>query len=179
MNRTCVMVLGAASLLALAIRPSAEAESKYKPCSLLTTAEIEAVLGTAVTQTQENDLTVPDGPYKGETLSGCMWGTKSAMSASLSVIRGPRTPEQKAAGGSSIRRVLDGLKAKGWTVESANTPGALCSRATPPPSSTNAPAFASCFSEAKGFGYSVYAFSPTVTPQQVKGLADKAAGRLP
>ena len=178
MKRTCVMVLVAAALLVTAVRPPAEADSKYKPCSLLTTAEIEAVLGAKVAEVQEKDIPVTQGAYKGETMSGCTWGTKSLTSASLAVIRGPRTPEEKAASGASLRRVLDGLKAKGWTVETATTPGALCSRATPPAGSTDAPTFASCFSEAKGLGLAVYAFSSTVTPQQVKGLADKAASRL-
>ena len=178
MNRTCVLALLVASLLALTVQPPAEAESKYKPCSLLTTAEIEAVLGARVADTQEKDIPVTQGAYKGETMSGCTWATKGPVSASLSVIRGPRTTEEKAAGGASLKRLLEGLKAKGWTIESANTPGAVCSRATPPAGSTNAPTFASCFSEAKGLGFAVYAFSPTVTPQQVKGLADKAASRL-
>jgi hypothetical protein len=166
-------------LAAVAVPTPAGADSKYKPCSLLTTAEIEAVLGTKVAEAQEKDIPVTRGAYTGETMSGCTWGTKGPVSASLSVIRGPRTPEERAAGGANLRRLLDGLKAKGWTVESANTPGALCSRATPPAGSTTAPTFASCFSEAKGLGFAVYVFSPTATPQQVKSLADKAASRLP
>ena len=179
MKRTHAVSLIAAALLAGAVPSSAVADSKYKPCSLLTTAEVEGVLGTKVSGAQENDITVTQGAYKGETMSGCLWGTTSQVSASLGVIRGPRTPEEKATGGANLKRLLEGLKAKGWTVESANTPGALCSRATPPASSKTAPTFASCFSEAKGLGFSVYVFSPTVTPQQVKGLADKAATRLP
>ena len=179
MKRAGLLAVIATALLAGAVQSPADADSKYKPCSLLTTGEIEAALGTKVSGAQENDITVTQGAYKGETMSGCTWGTTSQISASLAVIRGPRTPEEKAAGGASLRRLLDGLKAKGWTVEPANTPGALCSRATPPASSKTAPTFASCFSEAKGLGFSVYIFSPTATAQQVKGLADKAATRLP
>jgi hypothetical protein len=180
MKRIGGLALVIAAALPVGVTPlPADADSKYKPCSLLTSAEVEGVLGTKVAGTQENDITVTQGAYKGETMSGCIWGTTSQVSASLGVIRGPRTPEEKAAGGASLRRLLDGLKAKGWTVEAANTPGALCSRATPPASSKTAPTFASCFSEAKGLGFSVYVFSPTATPQQVKGLADKAAARLP
>jgi hypothetical protein len=173
------MALIAIALPAVAVQAPAGADSKYKPCSLLTTAEIEAVLGAKVAEAREQDVPITQGAYKGETMSGCTWATKGPVGASLSVIRGPRTPEERAAGGASLRRLLDGLKAKGWTVETASTPGALCSRATPPAGSTKSPTLASCFSEAKGLGFALYAFSPTVTPQQVKRLADKAATRLP
>jgi hypothetical protein len=179
MTRTSGLLPLIAIVLLTAAQLPAAADSKYKPCSLLTTAEIEAVLGTKVAEAQEKDIPVTQGAYKGETMSGCTWVTKGQVSASLSVIRGSRTPEEKAAGGASLKRLLDGLKAKGWTVEPASTPGALCSKATPPPGSTNAPTFASCFSEAKGLGFAVYVFSSSATPQQVKALADKAATRLP
>jgi hypothetical protein len=177
MKRTHVMVLTAA-LLAPVFGPPAEADSKYKPCSLLTTAEIEAVLGTKVAETKDQDIPVTQGAYKGEIMSGCTWTTKGPVSASLSIIRSPRTPQEQAAGGASIRHVLDGLQAKGWKVESTSMPGAICSRATPPPSSASAPTFASCFTEAKGMAFAIYAFSASVTPQQVKSLADKAGSRL-
>ena len=179
MNRTGVMVVLTTALLAVAVQRPADAASKYKPCSLLTPAEVEAVLGTKVADPQESDITITQGAYKGETMSGCSWGTKSPVSASLSVIRGPRTPEERTAGSANLRRLLDGLKGKGWTVEPANTPGAVCSRAVPPAGRENAPTFASCFMEGKGLGFALYVFSPTVTPQRVKALADKAAARLP
>jgi hypothetical protein len=178
-NRTRITVLVTAALLAPIVQPLVRADSRYKPCTLLTTAEIEAVLGTKVADAKDRDIPVTRGAYKGETMSGCTWATKGPVSASLSIIRGPRTAEEKAAGGASLRRVLDGLQAKGWKVESTSMPGAVCSRATPPPGSASAPTFASCVTEAKGMAFAIYAFGASVTPQQVKGLANKAASRLP
>ena len=48
MKRTGVLVLIAAAVLAGAVPSPAVADSKDKPCSLLTTAEVEGVLGTKV-----------------------------------------------------------------------------------------------------------------------------------
>jgi hypothetical protein len=169
----------AAVMLAAVVQLPADADSKYKPCSLLTSAEVEAVLGTKVAGAQEHDITVTEGPYKGEIMSGCTWDTGSRVGASLSVIRGPRTQEERDAGSANLRKLLDGLKQKGWRIESATIPGALCSRAVPPAGDADAPTFASCFMESKGLAFGLYAFSPSVTPQQVKALGDKIAARLP
>jgi hypothetical protein len=179
MKRMRVVVLFMTVLLAAAIPLPADAASKHKACSLLTAAELEAVLGAKVARTNESDITITEGEYKGETMSGCTWTTGSPISASLSAIRGPRTPEERAAALAKLRKLLDALKQKGWTIEPANTPGALCSRAVPPASESSAPTFASCFMESKGLALALYVFSSTVTVQQVKALTDMAAARLP
>lgn len=55
MKRPRVMVPFTAMLLAAAISLPAHGASKYKPCSLLTPAEVEAVLGSKVIKTDEGD----------------------------------------------------------------------------------------------------------------------------
>jgi hypothetical protein len=159
--------------------PGAGAGSKYNACGLLTAADLKTVANMNPDKTQESDIVIPSGPYKGETMSSCTW-VMSSTYATVNVIRGPQTPEQRAAGLSGLRRIEAGLAQKGWTVEPAKTPGADCSAYKPPASEGNARPFASCVMQSKGLGFWLGVGGATsLTPQQVKALADKIAERLP
>jgi hypothetical protein len=177
LKRLSVVVLFTTVLLAAALPRPADAASKYKPCSLLTTAEVEAVLGAKVIGTSERDVPITEGPYKGETHSMCTWTTAKG-GVMVTVSRGPRTPEERAAATAEVRKMVDDLKQKGWTITQTNIRGTACGRNVPPASGTTATTVASCSVESKGLALSVLVFSPTVTVQQVKALLDKAVARL-
>jgi hypothetical protein len=167
------------ALLACGLPPWVEAASKYNACGLLTAADLKVVANMNVDKTQEADVVIPSGPYKGETMSSCTWAMGSTY-ATVNVIRGPQTPEQRAGGLSGLRRIEAGLVQKGWTVEPGKTPGADCSAYKPPASEGNARPFASCVMQSKRLGFWLgVGGAMSLTPQQVKALADKIAARLP
>lgn len=172
-----VMVLLATVAQAAAIALPGGAATKYKPCSLLTAAELEAVLGAKVGVTAEKDTTIPEGTFKGDTMSTCNWAVGSTY-VTLNVIRGPRTPQEQAAGLAGLRATEDKLKKQGWTVEPANIPGAECVSIKPPASESSALPGASCVMVSKGLAFWL-GVNGSVTVQQVKGLADMVAARLP
>ena len=166
-------------LLAHGLPPWAGAASKYNACGLLTAADLKAVLNVSVDKTQEADIVIPSGPYKEEVMSSCTWAMGSTY-ATVNVIRGPQTPEQRAAGLSGLRRLEAGLVQKGWTVEPGKTTGADCSAYKPPASEGNARPFASCVMQRKALAFWLgVGGAVSLPPQQVKTLADQAAARLP
>ncbi|HEY6103003.1 MAG TPA: hypothetical protein VI007_07245 [bacterium] len=171
MKRPSILVPFTAMLLAAAISLPANGASKYKPCSLLTPAEVEVVLGSKVIKTDEGD-----GLYKGQTMSSCNWTTGAKVSAILTVTSGSGSPE--AVWSAESRKLFDYYRAKGWTIDYANTRGAVCARGVPPAGDASSPAFAACLAESKGLSLSLNVVSPTVTALQVKGLFDKAVARL-
>lgn len=174
MKRIPLLALVLTLLLAWSTPLPVDAASKYRPCSLLTTAELEGALRVKLSSSNEGDIIIPEGPFKGETMSTCTW-VMGSTNVTLAVTRGPRTPEQRAAGLTMLRQAEETLRKQGWTVESANISGAACSTYKPPAGASGA----ACSMESKGFGFSLYIYGSSVTPQQVKALADKAAARLP
>jgi len=178
MKRIMLLVLALILLMAWSTSLPVEAASKYKACSLLTTAELGAVVRTKVTTPDDSDFTVPEGPYKGETVSVCTW-VMGSMYVTLSVMRGPQTPAQRAAGLAILRDADEALKKQGWRIENVTIGGVECATYRPP-AGLNALPGAGCAMEVKGFTFSlaIIGASVPVTPQQVKGLADRAAARL-
>lgn len=158
--------------------PLAGAAAKYRPCSLLSPTELEMTLGGKVDQSNEADVTIPDGPFKGEIMSTCNW-TVGSRFVTLNVIRGPRNSQEQAAGVASLRATQDKLKQQGWTVEPANLPGADCVSTKPPASEPSALPGSSCAMVSKTKGLALWlGVNGPVTVQQVKVLADKVASRL-
>lgn len=180
--RMWVMVLAFIALLAGVVPAWAQATSKYKACSLLMASELETLLGRKVDRYSEGDQTISDGPWKGETMSTCTW-ILGRTEAQLSVIRAPRTPDERAAGMARLREAEESLKKQGWTTETVSIAGAECKIATPPPSSNVPGRLSACVAEGKGLALLLVVGRPAapvdVTAQQVKALADKAVARLP
>jgi hypothetical protein len=169
MTRVCTVILLAAALLAHGLPHSAAAASKYNACGLLTAAELKAAVNASLDKADDRDIVIPS----------CTWAMGSTF-ASLNVIRGPQTAEQRAAGLSGMRTVEAGLTKKGWSVEPAKIPGADCNAYKPPASEESARPFASCIMRSKGLAFWLGVGGATsLTPQQVKGLADRIAARLP
>jgi hypothetical protein len=179
MTRRHAAVLFTTILIAAALSLWADAATKYKPCSLLTAAELEAALRGKVDRFADRDVTIPAGPFKGDIMSTCDWVVGSSY-VTLNVIRGPRSPEEQAAGLAGFRAKEEGLKGKGWTVEPANIPGADCVSVKPPASESTALPGSSCAMVSKGLAFWLGVNSKgSVTAQEVKALADKVAARLP
>jgi hypothetical protein len=59
----------------------ADAASKYKPCSLLTVADLETELRGKLGRSNERDTTVPEGSCEGEIMSTCDWAVGAAPGA--------------------------------------------------------------------------------------------------
>lgn len=180
--RILVMALVLVTLSAGGMATWAEAQSKYKACSLLTAPELEMLMRHKVDRFNEADQTVNDGPWKGETMSTCTWFL-GRTEAQLSVIRAPRSPEERVIGMARLREAEESLKRQGWTTETVTVAGAECKIATPPASSNVPGRLSACLAEAKGLALLLIVGKPAapvdVTAQQVKALADKAVSRLP
>jgi hypothetical protein len=179
MKRTHIVVLVTTLLVATAMQLPATAATKYQPCSLLTAADLEAALGAKVDRFADRDTTIPEGPFKGEIMSTCDWVVGSTY-VSLNVIRGPKNPQEQAAGLANLRALEEGLKKRGWAVEPGNIPGAECASAKPPASEPTALPGASCVMVSKGLTFSLGVNRKgSVTVQEVKALADKVGARVP
>ncbi len=176
MRKTLLLALVLTLLLAWSTKMPAEAASKYKACSLLTAAELEAALGAKVSRTDEGDIVINEGPYKGETMSSCSWVIGSSQ-ASLNILRGPQTPAQRAAGLAVLRDTDEQLKKQGWTIVDVTIGGVTCANYRPP-AGQNLPPVASCALESKGYALSLSVFGLNASAQQVKTLIDKAVARL-
>lgn len=166
-------------LVASAPMSPAAAASKYKACSVLTNAELEAALGAKVSRSAERDTVIPQGPYQGETMSSCDWALETTYVA-VSIIRQLPSGKQRAAGLAMLQQATENLRSKGWTIESARIGDTACVTARPPASERSALPSLSCYQESKGFVLSIDVVTRApVTVQQVKALADKATARLP
>jgi len=179
MKRTHIAVLFTTVLIATAVLLTADAATKYQPCSLLTAADLEAALRAKVDRFADRDMTIPAGPYKGDIMSTCDWVVGSTY-VTLNVIRGPKNPQEQAAGLAGFRAKEEGLKGKGWAVEPGNIPGADCVSVKPPASEPTALPGASCVMVSKGLAFWLGVNGKSsVTVQEVKALADRVAARLP
>lgn len=156
-------------------------EKKLHACSLLTPSEITSVTGIAVGEAHESDMVIPNGPSKGETMAGCMWGVGQRGMFNLSLIRAAGTPAEREQGLAALRNALTQLKAQGWAVEEKKMGDAWCAVATPPPSKTDAPLMVSCVGLQKGMALSLSSMilKTRVQPEKVKMLFDKVVSRLP
>ncbi len=179
MKRTHVVVLFTTVLIATTAPLPADAATKYQPCSLLTTADLEKALRGKVGRFADRDMTIPEGPFKGDIMSTCDWVVGSSY-VTLNIIRGPKNPQEQAAGLASFRATEERLKGKGWTVEPGNIPGADCVSLKPPATEPTALPSASCVMVSKGLAFWLGVNGKgSVTVQEVKALADKVAARLP
>ncbi|MDQ7843685.1 MAG: hypothetical protein QN141_12310 [Armatimonadota bacterium] len=155
------------------------AASTYRACSLLTTAEVEAALRGRVTGSNERDAVVSTGPYRGETISGCTWIVGSAYLSVSVVRRKPAGEPEQAAAVRTLRRALDDLRRKRWTIAPADVAGAECHVAQPPARDRRVGPVVACFMERRGFAFGLYAVRTRLAAEQVKALGDLVAGRLP
>ncbi len=165
-------------LLVTATLPPIDAASMYKACALLTAAELETTIRAKVQQSNDSDVTIPEGPSKGEVMSTCTWALGATL-VSLNVSR-VRNAEQRAFGLALAQSSMEKLKKQGWTAESVMVEGVQCVILKPPAGISGAAPSTACFRESKGFGLSLsIGGAVSVPPKQVKALSDKVVARLP
>ena len=171
-------VLLAVVLLAATVPAPASSATKYKPCTLLTTADLEGALKAKVTRSQLEDEEPPDteGPFKGEVLDGCSWILGSgAIGVVLRVTRAVASVPQMAA---NFFTPLDETARKGGSVVAVKVAGAECRiyGEIKMGHSTN------CLTAGKGLALAIEINTHASTPVPAavaQGLLRKAAARLP
>jgi hypothetical protein len=176
MRKQLGVVLG---VLMAAAGSGLAAESKTDACSLLTFSEISDAVGEKVAVSQKADMAITEGPSKGETMRGCMWHVGDQGEISVNVIRALKGAQREASL-AQLNQVFDTLKAQGWTEEKKNFGDTRCSIMTPPASMKDVPVSTGCFAEAKGWGIGIGWMSgdKKLAAEKVKGMLDKAIGRL-
>jgi len=156
------------------------AEKQMQACSLLTAAEVSDAVGMPAGQSQENDMVIPEGPAKGETMAICRWSIGDKDMVSINVVR---TPQQASgqAGLAQLNPMFEMLKQQGWTEERKDYSNARCAIMTPPPAAKDIPLSTGCFAEAKGMGISIGGMSvkKKIAIENIKKLLDKVISRLP
>jgi hypothetical protein len=170
---------GVVVMTIVAATPAYAADRPLQACPLLTPVEIGGAVGGTVGPPHEDSIVISEGPAKGQTMAMCSWPTGSQSSASLAVTKGlAGTPRE--AGLAQFNKTFETLKSQGWGQERKDFPNGACVIMTPPASMKNMPISTGCFAEAKGMGISVGHNGPAKTSMdRVKGLLDKAIGRLP
>lgn len=141
---------------------------------------MEAVLKKKVSNTEEGDITIPEGAYKGEVQSGCSWNTAvgpSVIQAWLTVIRAPRTPKERAEGLAIIKDTFEQLKKQGWSIQEKEFGGVGCATARAPAGTSGVADFASCAAEKRGLALSITIAGAglQVSMEQVKSLTARGA----
>ena len=172
-----VAALGAALIVSAAAQA---APSAVRACTLLTPAEISTALGTQPGPSRENNLTIPEGPSKGDRMASCMWPLAGQDMVTISAVRALQGAQREAAL-AELDNAASDMKSQGWIEERQDIGGARCSTMTPPTAEKNAPVMTGCFVEAKGVALSVGATNKTkkLAMQPFKDLLDKAIARLP
>jgi hypothetical protein len=181
-----LLLVIALSGLGLGGPTSAAAATKFKPCSLLVAADLEAALGAKVTRgAQEGEDTDTQGtPLQGEPLDHCAWVLRAGQAdvgAVLWATRAVAPLPQLAAFWYPPKENL--ARQMGATVESVRLPEAECrlfKNGKHPALGVTQQTW--CLVTSKGLALSLevttQAPSP-VAPQRVKNLLDRASGRLP
>ncbi len=180
------LVLLTAVLLATTVPAPASSETKYKPCTLLTTADLEGALKAKVTRAQQEGGDVEDEPglLKGETIDWCSWilgSSGGAIGVVLRVTRAVASVPQMAE--AWYGPLVETAKQGGGTVESVKLPGTEChifrntsKSAGPVGNSTN------CLTAGKGRALTIEINTKALTPVPAavaQGLLAKAVARLP
>ena len=177
------------SLLAILLLAGSTAAFAQKPpaaCKLISPADLTAVLGMKVGGGQENEVTVQQGTFKGQTMTLCIWPVPQGT-VSLSLIR-VATPAQRAAGLAEMQKNSRDLQAllkkQGWTTEETNTGGLRCIVATPSPAlaARKTPIGTTCNNDVvRGLAVSIGTnlVGTKLTPAKLKAFYDAAVKHLP
>lgn len=183
--RIATAVLTAVLLTTLGAAPAGSA-TKYKPCTLLTTADLEGALKAKLSRAQQEGGDVADepGPLKGETIDWCSWifvSGSDAIGVVLRVTRAVASVPQMAV--AWYGPLVETAKQEGGTVESVKLAGTEChifrnknKSAGPVGNSTN------CLTAGKGRALTIEINTPASTPVPpavAQGLLTKAVARLP
>ena len=177
------LVLLTAVLLAATVPAPASSATKYKPCTLLTTADLEGALKAKVTRAQQEggDVDTDPGPLQGETIDWCSWILGSgAIGVVLRVTRAVASVPQMAE--AWYGPLVETAKQGGGTVESVKLAGTEChifrnmnKSGGPVGNSTN------CLTAGKGRALTIEINTPASTPVPpavAQSLLAKAVARI-
>ncbi len=189
------LVVFAVVLLAATVPAPVSSATKYKPCTLIATKDIETALGAKlITGPQgmlEDENIDDEGPLKGEPVDLCIWKLTAAAGAGnvggvgtsvvLWITRAIGPLQQLATFWYPPKEEL--VRQGGGTIESVKLPGAEC-RIFKNLKLPKMPAGHQtwCLMTSKGMALSLEADTFAKTPfaaQVVKKLLDRAASHLP
>jgi len=170
------------ALVLFALLTSPAAAEEKSACSLLTSSDIEAVVGGKPSAAQPIHFgDIPSGQKTVKVL-GCLWGVSTMGQISVSWFGGPLTDDEIAQ---LIKMSKDNpgtadLKKANYKETAKDFPQAWCSTYTPPASAKDGMPMSVCAGGAKGQGLSLTFMSPSkpLTIDQTKALLDKAASRV-
>jgi hypothetical protein len=170
------------ALILVALLASPAAAEEKSACSLLTSSDIEAVVGAKPSAAQPLQFDdIPSGK-KIVKVDGCLWGISTMGQISVSWFRGPLTDDEIAQ---LIKMTKDNpgtadLKKANYKETSKDFPQASCSAYTPPSGAKDGMPMSACAGGAKGQGLTLTFMSPgkTLTIDQTKALLDKAASHV-
>lgn len=157
----------------------ADLSAQQSACTLLTPGDIETITGAQPMEPHPTNMVIPEGPQKGETLNGCMWGTTGNGMVSVSMMPAPEGVLREA-GIAKLEEVYGQLRAQHWAEEKKSFPDGSCSIMTPPPGKKDAPILSQCVAETRGMVMSSVFMSPTqkLSMEQTRALMDKAVSHM-
>lgn len=170
--------LGAALALLVALGWS-DLSAQKPACTLLTAGDIETVTGAKAKEPHPTNMVIPEGPQKGQTMNGCMWGTEGSGMVAVSLMPMPQGLSRGEAI-AKLEEIYAKLKAQQWTQERKDFPDGSCTIMTPPPGQKDSPILSGCIVEKSGMVLSSSFMSPTVklSMDKARALSDKVVGHM-
>jgi hypothetical protein len=168
------------AMILIALLTSPAAGEEKSACSLLTSSDIEAVVGGKPSAAQPIHFDdIPAGQKKSVKVDGCLWGVSTMGQISVSWFRGPLTDAEIAQLINMTKNNpgTEDLKKANYKETAKDFPQAWCSTYTPPTSAKGGMPMSTCAGGAKGQGLALTFMSPSkvLTIDQTKALLDKAA----
>lgn len=170
------------AIILIAFLTSPAAAEEKSACSLLTSSDIEAVVGGKPSAAQPLQFDDIPNAKKVVKVDGCLWGISTMGQISVSWFRGPLTDDEIAQ---LIKMTKDNpgtadLKKANYKETAKDFPQASCSTYTPPAGAKDGMPMSTCAGGAKGQGLTLTFMSPTktLTIDQAKALLDKAASHV-
>ncbi|MDK2742329.1 MAG: hypothetical protein H8K03_06710 [Nitrospira sp.] len=179
-----MLPLSLALILAAAMTSPAAAEEQ-SACSLLTSGDVESVIGGQLRATQPLKFDdVPAGPNRVIKTLGCLLSVPTHTGqVSIGWYVGPITDQEidQLLKMSKDNVGVNNLKKANYKEVSKDFPHASCSTLSPPASAKDGMYLSTCAGGVKGHGLSIQFMSPTkaLTIDQAKALLDKAAAHVP
>ena len=172
-----VMSLAVLIAFIAAGQAGAQTPAASHPCSLLTTSQITAAVGS-VGESLEGDM--PGTGHGANPLRrACSWSIPGGL-FTLSVGKVPNPSLNTRQLLDYMNTMFDQLKGQGWTYEKKDFGSTSCSQLTPPAGAANGSPATSCATVVKGMLVMAGTSSKASIPaEKLKSLAETAAARLP
>ena len=172
-----ILGLAALFLRIATAQVAAQAGDALHPCTLLTTAQLSADLGTRGAM-QEGDMP-GSGRGANPLRRVCAWAmTGGTFYLSVGKVPNPKMSTRELL--DYMNRMYDALKGQGWKYEKKDFGSTSCSLLTPPPGDAKSQFATICGMVVKETLVMTSASSkPSVPMEKLKTLTESAAARLP